>query len=82
MDTLHVGNNEEYLKNPVNDIEYQKVIELMNNCKVKVDVYCDLFGDNGKYNCRYATCPWREAYLEKIREEANKQNQQDPQNEQ
>lgn len=82
MDTLHVGNNEDYSKKPVNDIEYQKLIELMDNCEEKVDVYCELFGDNGKYRCNYAHCPLRRSNLKWIRRQASQQNQQDQQSEQ
>ena len=72
MENLHNNDNEEYSENPVNDIERQKLIELMDNCIVKEDdVYCDLYGDNGKYNCNYDTCPWRSSYLRKIRKEMN-----------
>ena len=72
MENLHNDDNKEYLKNPVNDIERQKLIELLDNCDEKVDdVYCDLYGDNGKYNCNYDTCPWRSSYLRKIRKEMN-----------
>ncbi len=69
--------NEEHLDNPVNDIEYQKLIELMDNCREKVDdIYCDLFGDNGKYNCNYDTCPLRRSHIRWIRKQMNQQKEQ------